>query len=109
MYQFGSGMGKKVNVKKMERACVAASKTLKALSHPQRLLVLGHLLSGEQSVSSLVERCTIPQSQMSLFLIRMKSENLVSSRREGKYQYYSIKDKKIGRLIKIIQDMYCEV
>lgn len=102
-------MGKEIDVKKIERSCVAASKILKALSHPQRLLVLGYLLSGEQTVSGLVDKCTIPQSQMSLFLIRMKSENLITSRKEGKYQYYSIKDKRVGRLIKIIQDMYCEV
>jgi DNA-binding transcriptional ArsR family regulator len=100
-------MSKQVSVKKIKSACVQISKILKALSHPQRLLLLNHLLSGEKSVNQLVELCEMGQSQVSQFLIRMKMEGLIEGRREGRFQYYSVTDKRLHHLMQTIQKQYC--
>ena len=81
---------------------------LKALAHPQRLMIMGHLLQGPKSVGELVDACEASQSQISHFLARMKLEGLVSSEREGKHVVYSVADKRLMKLMHVIQSEYCE-
>lgn len=92
---------------KMEAACEEVCVILKALSHPQRLLVMGHLLQGAKTVSDLVELCGISQSQMSNFLMRMSAEGLVHAEKQGKFKFYSVADRRLISLIRTIQEQYC--
>lgn len=100
---------KKVNslsINKIKKSCSEVCLILKALSHPQRLLILGHLLNSPKTVSELVEVTELSQSQMSQFLTRMKFEGLITSERQGKFQIYSISDKRLFRLMQTLQDEY---
>lgn len=97
-----------VSIKKIQKSCEEVCAMLKALSHPQRLMVLGHLLTGEKSVTELVEACGVSQPQMSQFLMRMKNEGLIVCRRDGRFQYYSVGDERLVALMKTIQYEYCE-
>lgn len=97
----------KISVSKMENSCQEVSDLLRALSHPQRLMIMGHLAQGPKTVTELTERCEISQSQLSQFLGRMKLEGLVTSERQGKYQYYSIGDERLIQLIAAIQNVFC--
>lgn len=96
-----------ISVSKIENSCEQVSQLLRALSHPQRLMILGHLIKGRKTVSELQELCVISQSQLSQFLIRMKNEDLLSCEREGKYQFYSIADQRVIQLISALQDLFC--
>jgi DNA-binding transcriptional ArsR family regulator len=95
-------------IKNIKKSCDEVCLILKSLSHPQRLLILGHLIQGSKNVSELVDLCDISQSQMSQFLTRMKLEGLVKSEKIGKIQSYSIADKRLIHLIKTIQTEYCK-
>lgn len=97
-----------VSINKIEKSCEEVCLILKSLSHPQRLLILGHLLEGPKTVGELVELCSAAQSQMSQFLTRMKLEGLISSEKDGKYQVYSLADKRLIRLMKTLQAEYCK-
>ncbi len=97
-----------ISVQKLKKSCENVCLILKSLSHPQRLLILGCLLEGPKTVGELVDRCDASQSQMSQFLIRMKLEGLVSSKKDGKYQVYSLADKRLVHLLKTIQTEYCK-
>jgi DNA-binding transcriptional ArsR family regulator len=97
----------KLSAAKIEKSCEEVCQLLKSLSHPQRLLILAHLLNGEKTVSDLMELCGISQSQLSQFLSRMKIEGLVGSRRDGKYRYYSVADGRLTHLMQSIQKEYC--
>jgi DNA-binding transcriptional ArsR family regulator len=97
-----------VSAYKIKRSCVEVSQMLKALAHPQRLLIMGNLLQGPKTVTELVEMCEASQSQISHFLMRMKLEGLVKASREGKFVYYSVADKRLIKLMKIIQLEYCD-
>lgn len=79
--------------------CETASRLLKALAHPQRLLLLCVLSAGEKSVGELVEMCGTSQSIVSQFLIRMKSEGILASRKQSNFVYYRIEDGKTRDLI----------
>jgi len=98
---------KRISVSKIEKSCQEVSDLLRALSHPQRLMILGHLVHGHKTVSELQNLCGISQSQISQFLSRMKLEGLLQSQRVGKYQYYAILDQRLVRLISVVQDLFC--
>ncbi len=97
-----------ISISKMEGRCDLVSGLLKSLSHPQRLMILGHLIQGEKTVGELQELCGISQSQLSQFLARMKLEGLLNCERKGRFQYYSVGDKKIVKLIQAIHAIYCQ-
>ncbi len=96
-----------LSVKKIKKSCEEVAQILKALSHPQRLLILGHLLAGEKTVGELEDVCDISQSQLSQFLSRMKLEGLIDRRKEGRFQYYFVADERLKHLMAIIQQEYC--
>lgn len=100
---------KNVSIEKIERSCEVVAAILKELSHPQRLLILGNLLNGPKTVSELVDSCKVSQSQMSHFLMRMRYAGLVGAEKKGKFQYYSLADKRLVKLMKTIQKEYCNI
>jgi len=97
-----------LSISKIEKACEVVSLILKELSHPQRLLILGHLLNGPKTVSQLVESCKISQSQMSHFLMRMRFAGLVKSEKQGRFNIYKLADQRLIQLMKTIQVEYCK-
>ncbi len=101
-------MRRTFSIQKIKKSCEEVCLILKSLSHPRRLLILGHLLEGPKTVGELVGLCDASQSQMSQFLIRMKFEGLISSEKDGKYQVYSLADKRLVGLMKTIQTEYCK-
>lgn len=97
----------RISIKKITKSCNDVSSLLKAMAHPQRLIILSHLVKGEKTVSELVENCDLAQSRISQFLIRMKMDGLLECERVGKYQYYKIADQRLIELILVLQDSYC--
>lgn len=89
-----------------DRAAEAAT-FLKALSHEGRLMILCHLSSGEKSVTTLEELLGARQAAVSQQLARLRSEGLVSARRDGKAIYYSILDPKAGAIMALVYEMFC--
>ncbi|MBN8537959.1 MAG: helix-turn-helix transcriptional regulator [Deltaproteobacteria bacterium] len=80
---------------------------LKAISHPQRLMLLCHLADGEKTVGQLEELCGGSQSSISQFLKLMKLEEMLTSEKRGLYVYYSIHDPKIKKLISSLYKIFC--
>jgi len=62
----------------------------KALSSPQRLVILNILCQGEHTVEALARHAALSVANLSRHLQILKSVNLVRARREGKYLYYSL-------------------
>lgn len=100
-------MKNEVSIIKLEKSCEDVAQILKVLSHPTRLMILAHLLSGKKTVNELVALCEVSQSQMSQFLIRMKSDGIIDSEKEGTYSYYSLTDRRLFKLMKTIQSEFC--
>lgn len=96
-----------VSAEKIKKSCVEVSQMLKALAHPQRLMILGNLLQGPKTVGELVESCEASQSQISQFLTRMKLEGLVKAERDGRFVTYSVADSRLAKLMRVIQNEYC--
>ncbi|MCM3519842.1 metalloregulator ArsR/SmtB family transcription factor [Staphylococcus xylosus] len=75
------------------------------LSNKARLTILELLKSNEMTVNEIVEKSKISQSSISQHLSCLKGCGLVSSRQEGKYVYYQIKDRQILKLLKLIDSV----
>ncbi len=85
-----------------------ASDFLKALSQGSRLLVLCLLAEKERSVSELEAILSIRQSALSQQLARLRYDDLVTTRRDGKQIYYSIADDDVRRVISVVYDIFCQ-
>jgi DNA-binding transcriptional ArsR family regulator len=80
---------------------------MKAIAHPQRLMLMCHLSEGEKNVSELLTLCEISQSQLSQFLNRMHRERLLALRKDGQYSFYSIADERVKKLMMAMQKVFC--
>ena len=86
--------------------CISASNLFKTLSNPLRLQIFCILFEGEKTVSELESLTSGSQSHISQFLKRMEYENLVKSRRDGKYKYYSLAEQKIKDLMEALNRIF---
>ncbi|QLF68638.1 winged helix-turn-helix transcriptional regulator [Peteryoungia desertarenae] len=86
----------------------AASGLLKALSHETRLLILCLLSNGERTVSEIEQFLGLQQAVVSQQLARLRMENILQTRRDGRQIYYRIADPQLNELISVLYKMYCE-
>ncbi|PHR18750.1 MAG: transcriptional regulator [Hoeflea sp.] len=85
-----------------------ASDILKALSHETRLLILWLLSENEKSVSELEQLLALPQAAVSQQLARLRYDNLVSTRREGRIIHYSIADPDVSAVVTSLYTLLCD-
>lgn len=79
-----------------------ASGLLKELSNEQRLLILCKLMEGECSVSYISEHIGLSQSATSQHLARLRSSQLVDTRRESQTIFYSLSDPNTVKVLEIL-------
>lgn len=85
-----------------------ASDFLKAIAHEGRLIILCLLVEGEKSVSELEEVLGSGQPVVSQQLMRLRSDNLVQARRDGKRIYYSIASEEAKEIVTVVYKLFCE-
>ena len=84
-----------------------ASEFLKALSHEARLMILCLLASGEKSVTEIEQTLRLRQPAVSQQLARLRSDNLVETRRDGKSIYYSLARTEVRDVIEALHRAFC--
>ncbi len=92
----------------MKKKCGEVAGVLKALAHPQRLIILCHLAEGEKTVTELEQVCEASQSSVSQFLNRMRLEGLIDSDKRGQFVFYKIHDPQLKQLIKSLYKIFCQ-
>jgi DNA-binding transcriptional ArsR family regulator len=92
---------------KMQDSAKTASDLLKLLGHPDRLMILCQLKTGEQSVGQLANDLEIKQSPLSQHLARMRHEGVVTCRREAQTMYYSIASPEVESLVGTLYELFC--
>ncbi len=86
-----------------------ASRLMKALSNPDRLLLLCQLAQGEKRVGELEELVGIVQPTLSQQLGVLRDEGLVSTRREGKNIYYQIDSAHALAVMAVLYEQFCNI
>ena len=83
---------------------------LKTVAHPVRLGIV-HLLEQNLrlSVSEICERLGTEQSLTSHHLQNLKLKGLLSSKREGRSIFYSLKERDISLIIECLENCNCNM
>ena len=77
----------------------------KALAHPTRLLIIDELRDGPRSVSELVDRIGLRQSNLSQHLGILRDQRLVIARRDGQTVYYSLRDARVTQAFDLLRQV----
>jgi DNA-binding transcriptional ArsR family regulator len=93
----------------LEAHAESATRLLKAMANPHRLLILCVLGEGELSVGALNERIPLSQSALSQHLAVLREDGLVATRRESQTIYYRIQPGPAVGVIRSLHDHYCGV
>lgn len=96
-----------LDMAQLRRAACSATALLRVLANEDRLLILCQLTQGERSVGELEAQLDIRQPTLSQQLAVLRSEALVSTRREGKRIYYAVADDKALVVLQCLYEMYC--
>ena len=84
-----------------------ASGFLKGLANEKRLMILCSLAEGEKNVSELEAMLNVRQPTLSQQLARLRSDNLVSTRRDAKAIYYSLASEEARQIIRLMFQLFC--
>ena len=87
-----------------DKACAL----LKTMANQDRLLLLCHLIDRERNVSELEEVTGVRQPTLSQQLGVLREEGLVSTRREGKFIYYTLANPAVIRIMQTLYGLYCD-
>ncbi len=90
------------------------AKLFRGLADPSRLSILRTLREGERSVTQIVERTGLSQSNVSSHLACLRDCGLVVSRQAGRSVYYTLADERLedlfqaaeGILARIVERLY---
>ena len=80
---------------------------LKSLANTDRLLILCHLAQMELNVSEIEQITQINQPTLSQQLMMLRKSDVVTTRRDGKQIYYSIKDQNLITVLQTLYEPYC--
>jgi len=96
----------KIPPREMEAAAGRASEFLKTLSNEARLRILCALAPGEKSVSALCTELSMRQAAVSQQLQRLRAEQMVRTRRQGKEVYYKINSHEVRTLLNVLKEIF---
>jgi DNA-binding transcriptional ArsR family regulator len=97
----------KLDMQAMQLAAAKASRLLKALANPDRLLLLCQLTQGEHCVSEMEALVGVLQPTLSQQLGVLRQEDLVTTRREGKQIFYSIASQDALAVMQVLYERFC--
>ncbi|ESS14516.1 MAG: metalloregulator ArsR/SmtB family transcription factor [Burkholderiaceae bacterium] len=92
----------------LRRSAKEAGRLMKALSNPDRLLLMCQLAQGELRVGELEEIVGIVQPTLSQQLSVLREDGLVSTRREGTAIYYRIDSEQALAVMAVLYEQFCD-
>ena len=84
-----------------------ASRSLKAMSHPLRLMILCKLGEDEFSVQDIVDNVGTSQSNISQHLAILRDKGILSARKDANKVFYKVADFKTLKLIDMMREVFC--
>jgi DNA-binding transcriptional ArsR family regulator len=96
-----------LDVDHMLDSALDATALLKALSHETRLVILCLLIDGDKTVGELEQKLNLRQPVVSQQLARLRADELVETRRDGKNVVYSIARPEVTEIISSLYRTFC--
>jgi len=95
------------DLEKMKASAALASRLMKVMSNPDRLMLLCQLSLGEKRVGELEDILGIVQPTLSQQLTVLREEELVTTRRDGKNIYYQIASPQAMAIMTVMYQQFC--
>jgi hypothetical protein len=95
------------DLEKMKASAALASRLMKVMSNPDRLMLLCQLSQGEKRVGELEDILGIVQPTLSQQLTVLREEELVTTRRDGKNIYYQISSPQAMAVMAVMYQQFC--
>ena len=95
------------DLEKMKASAALASRLMKVMSNPDRLMLLCQLSLGEKRVGELEDILGIVQPTLSQQLTVLREEELVTTRRDGKNIYYQISSPQAMAVMAVMYQQFC--
>lgn len=96
-----------LDIEQMREAAGQATAMLRVMANEDRLMLLCQLTQGEACVSELEQLLGIRQPTLSQQLAILRTEEIVSTRREGKKIFYRVSDARAVSVLATLYDLYC--
>lgn len=96
-----------IHPQRLRQGASRAVAALKLLANEDRLLLLCQLSQGELCVSELEAQLAIRQPTLSQQLGVLRTEGVVTTRRQGKHIYYSVADPALLDILALLYRLYC--
>ena len=84
-----------------------ATAFVKAIANEHRLMILCLLAEGERSVGELEDILDMRQPTLSQQLARLRADELVNTRRDGKSIYYSLSSPETQKFVQLLYEVFC--
>ncbi|HEY6633611.1 MAG TPA: metalloregulator ArsR/SmtB family transcription factor [Rhizobiaceae bacterium] len=85
-----------------------AAEFLNLISNEKRLAILALLLHGEMTVGSIADKVALSQSALSQHLAKLRSLDLVDTRRDRQMIYYSCNSDAVRQVLKTLDGIFGE-
>ena len=92
----------------MQERLEKASRCLRVLAHPTRLMIIHLLGDGERSVQELERAVGVSQSSVSQHLNLLKDKEILESRRAAQQVFYRLHNPRLLELIAITRELFCK-
>lgn len=96
-----------LDIPAMQAQASQATAFLKALAHPDRLVLLCQLSKGESCVSDLEQKLGLHQPSLSQQLNVLRQEGVVATRKEGKHVFYRLTSGLALDVLQQLQRHFC--
>jgi DNA-binding transcriptional ArsR family regulator len=96
-----------INTSKLGAQSDRAARLLNAMSNQKRLMIMCHLLESEKSVGEIADLVDLHQSPLSQHLAKLRSLDLVKTRRDGQSIFYSLSSPEVEAVLSTLYVLYC--
>ena len=94
------------NVEAIRDSANQACSILKLLANEDRLMLLCQLTQGERNVGELESATNIQQPTLSQQLTILRKDGIVTIRKDGKFNYYSIASDEVIQVMQTLGQLY---
>ena len=97
---------KQQNIEAIRNSAGKACSLLKILANEDRLMLLCQLIEDEKNVGELEQVTRIKQPTLSQQLTILRNEDIVRTRKDGKFNYYSISSDAVLQVMQTLGHLY---
>ena len=95
-----------IDAQRLKTRSEEAADLLSAMGNQKRMMILCNLASGEMQVGTLAEKVDLSQSALSQHLAKLRTRQLVKTRREAQAVHYSINSEPVLQMLRTLSSIY---